>query len=182
MSRGRRKTLMRVVEGVAVGLVALDVVLYLALVRPLQSLRVSEEMGYAATRVRVREGKARVARLEKFQAALPQSEKQLAAFLKEHVATRRRGFSRAARLMRELTEKVGLQMTGISYKLDPGEDEPLERLTVNVDVDGPFSSLLSFTHALETSEDFITVRDISFQPAEGSALTLHVGADLYLTP
>jgi Tfp pilus assembly protein PilO len=182
MSRGRRKTLIRVLEGVAAGLVALDVVLYLALVRPLRSLRVGEEASYAATRLRLREGKARVARLEKFQAALPESEEQLAVFLKDHVPTRRRGFSRAAGLMRQLTEKAGLQMTGITYKLDPGKDEPLERLTVDVDVEGPFSSLLSFAHALETSDDFISLRDISIQPAEGSALKLHVGADLYLTP
>jgi hypothetical protein len=53
---------------------------------------------------------------------------------------------------------------------------------VDVDVEGPFSSLLSFAHALETSDDFISLRDISIQPAEGSALKLHVGADLYLTP
>jgi Tfp pilus assembly protein PilO len=182
MSRGRRKTLIRIVEGAAAGLVAFDLVLYLAVVRPLHSLRAGEEASYAATRDRLREGKARVARLKRFQAALPDSEEQLAAFLKSRVATRRRGFSRAARLMRELTDKAGLLMTGIAYKLSSDKDEPLERLAVDVQVDGPFPSLLSFAHALETSDDFIALRDFSFQPAEGSALTLHVGADLYLTP
>ena len=182
MSRSRRKTVIRVLEGVAAGLVALDVVLYLALVRPLHNLRAAEEAGYASTRDRVREGRARVARLEKFQAALPDAEEQLAAFLKDHVPPRRQGFSRAARLMRRLTEQAGLQVTGITYKLDSGEDEPLERLALDVEVEGPFASLLNFAHALETAGDFIALRDFSFQPAEGKTLTLHVGADLYLTP
>jgi Tfp pilus assembly protein PilO len=182
MSRGRRKTLIRVVESVAAGLVALDLVLYLALVRPLHSLRAGEEASHTAMRDRLREGKARVARLEKFQSALPKSEEELAAFLKDHVATRRRGFSRAARLMRELTEKAGLQMTGISYKLNSGKDDPLESLSVEVEAQGPFPNLMSFAHALETTDDFLALHDISLQTAEGNALTLRVGADLYLTP
>lgn len=182
MSRGRRKTVIRVLERVAAGLVALDLVLYLALVRPLQSLRAGEEASYAATRDRVRNGKARVARLEKFQAALPDAEERLTAFFKDHVPARRSGFSRAARLLRQLTEQAGLQVTGITYKLGHAKDEPLERLTLDVEVEGPFASLLNFTHALETAGDFIILRDISFQPAEGRTLALHVGADLYLTP
>jgi len=182
MSRRRRKTVIRVLESVAAGLVALDLVLYLALVRPLRSLRAGQEASYAAARDRVRDGKARVARLQKFQAVLPDAEEQLKAFFEEHVPARRRGFSRAARLVRQLTEKAGLQVTGITYKLDRGKDEPLERLAVDVEVEGPFASLLSFAHALETSNDFTTLRDISFQPAEGRTLVLHVGADLYLTP
>jgi Tfp pilus assembly protein PilO len=182
MSRGRRKTVIRVLESAAGGLVALDLVLYLALVRPLHNLRAGEEASYAATRDRVRDGKARVARLGKFQAALPDAEEQLTAFFKDHVPARRSGFSRAARLMRQLTEQAGLQVTGITYKLDRDKDEPLEHLALDVEVEGPFASLLNFTHALETAGDFITLRDISFQPAEGRTLALHVGADLYLTP
>ncbi|MBZ5544712.1 MAG: type 4a pilus biogenesis protein PilO [Acidobacteriia bacterium] len=182
MSRGRRKTLIRVLEIAAAGVVALDVVLYLALVRPLRSLREGEEASYAATRDRLRDGKARVARLEKFKATLPDAEEQLTAFFKDHVPPRRRGFSRAARLVRELAEQAGVQVTGITYKLGHGKDEPLERLALDVEVEGPFASLLKFAHALETADDFIALRDISFQPVEGGTLTLHVGADLYLTP
>lgn len=173
---------MRVLEGAAVGLVALDLVLYLALVRPLRALRASKEAEYASARDQMREGRARVARLEKFKAALPDAEEQMAAFMKGHLPPRRQGYSRAARLIRRLTDQTGLQMTGITYKLDKEKDEPLERLGLEVAVEGPFSNLLNFAHALETADYFIALRDLSIQPVEGHTLVLNVGADLYLTP
>ena len=55
MSRGRRKTIVRVLEGTALGLVLLDVALYFALVRPLRTMRTVEEASYAAARDRVRD-------------------------------------------------------------------------------------------------------------------------------
>jgi type II secretory pathway component PulM len=72
MRKSRRKTVTRILEGVAVGLVLLDVVLYFALVRPLRSMRSAEQARYSATRERIRELTLRAARLEKFQTALPE--------------------------------------------------------------------------------------------------------------
>ena len=65
MSKGRRKTIVRIVEGTALALVLLDLTLYFALVRPLLTMRTEEEASYAAARERVRDLKARAARLEK---------------------------------------------------------------------------------------------------------------------
>jgi hypothetical protein len=180
MSRSRRKTLIRVAEGVAVGLVLLDVVLYFALVRPLASMRTGEQVRYSVTRARVRELRMRTARLEKFQTAVPETEKQLGAFVRSHIPSRRQGFSRAARLVRRLTEEAGVQLSGVSYILDSSVDDPLERLGIEVEVGGPFSSLLNFSHALETASDFIVVREFTFEPREGQEITLRLGADLYL--
>jgi hypothetical protein len=180
MSRSRRKTLIRVVEGVAAGLLLLDVVLYFALVRPLASLRTGEQVSYSVTRARVRELRMRTARLEKFQIAVPETEKQLGAFVRSHIPPRRQGFSRAARLVRRLTEQAGVQLSGVSYILDSSADDPLERLGIEVEVGGPFSSLLNFSHALETASDFIVVREFAFEPGEGGEITLRLGADLYL--
>jgi Tfp pilus assembly protein PilO len=182
MSRSRRNALIRIVEGVAVGLVVLDVVLYFALVRPLRSLRAGEEARYVTVREQVRDLKLRTARLERFQVALPETEKQLSAFLRNHVPSRRQGFSHAARLMRRLTEQAGLRLSGLGYKLESSENDPLQRLGMEVEVEGPFSSLLNFAHALETAGDFIVVRDFAFEPAEDQVVALRLGADLYLMP
>jgi Tfp pilus assembly protein PilO len=182
MSRSRRNALIRIVEGVAVGLVVLDAVLYFALVRPLRSLRAGEEARYVTVREQVRDLKLRTARLERFQVALPEAEKQLSAFLRNHVPSRRQGFSHAARLMRRLTEQAGLRLSGLGYKLESSENDPLQRLGMEVEVEGPFSSLLNFAHALETAGDFIVVRDFAFEPAEGQVVALRLGADLYLKP
>jgi hypothetical protein len=180
MGRSRRKTLIRIVESVAVGLVLLDVVLYFVLVRPLASMRTAEQVRYSTTRERVRELRMRAARLEKFETAVPETEKQLSAFVRSHIPPRRQGFSRAARLVRRLTEQAGVQLSGVAYKLDSTADDPLERLGIEVEVEGPFSSLLNFSHALETASDFIVVRGFAFEPTEGQGIALRLGADLYL--
>jgi Tfp pilus assembly protein PilO len=182
MSKGRRKTIVRIVEGLAVGLVLLDLALYFALVRPLRALRTEEEARYAAARERVRDLKARAARLEKYQTAVPGAEAQLRDFLKGHVPLRRQGFSRAMRMVRELTEKSNLRLANVSYKPESSKDDPFMHLAVQVDVEGPFSNLLGFAHALETSDDLIVLRDFAFEPAEGRALALRLGANLYLQP
>jgi len=182
MSRGRRKTIVRVLEGTALGLVLLDLALYFALVRPLRTMRTEEEASYAAARDRVRDLKARATRLEKYQAAVPDAEGELNDFLKEHLPSRRQGFSRAVRMVRELTEKSSLHLASVSYKLDSSKDDPFDRLTVQVDVEGPFSNLLAFSHELETSSDLIVLRDFSFEPTEGRVVALRLGADLYLKP
>lgn len=182
MSRSRRKTVVRIVEGTALGLVVLDLALYFALVRPLRAMRTEEEASYAAARERVRDLKARAARLEKYQAAVPDAEGELADFLKEHLPARRQGFSRALRTVRELTEKSSLRLASVSYKLESAKDDPFERLAIQVDVEGAFPNLLGFAHALETSSDLIVLRDFSFEPTEGRALALRLGAELYLKP
>src|SRR3990172_6746330 len=92
----RRAKLMRIVEGLAVGLVVLDAVAYFALIRPLRSMRAAEEDRYMAARSRVRELRSRVTRLETFQGAVPDAESHLAAFLQDHVASRRQRFSETA--------------------------------------------------------------------------------------
>jgi Tfp pilus assembly protein PilO len=182
MSRGRRKTIVRVLEGTALGLVLLDLALYFALVRPLRTMRTEEEASYAAARDRVRDLKLRAARLERYQAAVPEAEGELTDFLKEHLPPRRQGFSRAMRMVRELTEKSSLHLASLSYKLDSSKDDPFERLAVQVDVEGSFSNLIAFSHELETSSDLIVLRDFSFEPTESRVLALRLGADLYLKP
>ena len=182
MGRSRRKLVTRIVEAVAGGLVVLNLVLYFALVRPLNNRRLAEEIQYTAARERVREGKARVARLEKFRAGVPDAEAQLDAFLLEHVPQRRQGFSRAARLVRELSEESKVNLTGVSYKLSGPGDDPLARLGLEIEVEGTFLNLLDFIHALETSGDFLALRDFSFEPGESRAIAMHVGAELYLKP
>lgn len=182
MSRSGRKAVIRVIEGLAVALVVLDLGVYLALVRPLGRMRAREETLFSATRTRVREANARVARLEQFQSAVPESEGQLNSFLKSHVPSRRQGFSRAARLVRRLTEQSGLGLSSISYKLDSSRDDPLVRLGLEIDVEGPFPSLMNFAHALETTSEFVVVRGFAFDPVEGGAVALRLDADLYLKP
>ncbi len=182
MRKSRRQAVIRVVQWVAVSLAGLDVALYLAVVRPLGRMRSDEQQARDAVEQRLGEQRARLERFRRFQAALPDAGQALKVFVRDHVPSRRRGFSRAARLVRRLSEASGLQLAGVSYRLNATDGGPLQRLGMEVTVEGRFSSLLKFAHAIETDSDFILVRDFAFQPGEGETLALRLGADLYLEP
>jgi len=182
MNKSRRKLMTRIAEAAAVGLVVFNLAFYFALVRPLKNMRLASEAEFSATRHRVREGRARVARLEQFRVDVPQSQTDLEEFLKQHVPGRRQGFSHAARMVRKLSEGSNVRLTTVSYKLSGAGDDPLARLGLEFEVEGLFPDVLRFTHALETSGDFLTVRAFSYTPGETRTVAMRVGAELYLKP
>lgn len=182
MNQHRRKLLTRIAEAVAVGLVVLNLALYFALVRPLRNMRLAAENESSATRSRVQEAKGRVARLEQYRVDVPKSETELKEFLSQHVPERRQGFSHAARMVRKMSEDSKVRLTGVAYKLSGPVKDPLARMGLEFDVEGAFPDVLRFTHALETSGDFLTVHAFSFSPGESRTIAMHVGAELYLKP
>jgi Tfp pilus assembly protein PilO len=181
MEMKRQKALLRWVEIAAVFLIAADIVLYVAVVHPLKSSAESEQQESDSLRQQVRAEQARLAALEKSQADLPATDTQIQDFFSKHVPSRRKGFSRAAALVRELTQKSGVQLTAVGYRLDSTHKQVLDRLGIEMEVTGAFPDLLRFTHALETADDFVLVRGLSFEPAEEGGLALRIAADLYMT-
>lgn len=180
MSRNGRKALIRRIERVAAALLLADLAVYFVLVLGLGNrLRAAQEHRETLYR-QARSKQMRIARLEQYQSSLPDAKERLAQFEKEHVPSRRQGFSSAARLIRKVAEQSGVQLSGLSYKLDSDEKQPFKRLAIIVSAEGPFRSLVSFAHALETAGEFIIVREFNYQPGEGEALALRMNADLYL--
>jgi len=182
MKKNRRKALIRVLERAALGLIVLDVAVYFAAVRPLHSRTTAAESSYHLLLGQMTQRQERVERLEKFQKALPAADAQLTAFLGDHIPPRRHAFSDAAKLIRILTTRSGVQLDNVSYKLTAEKDEPLDRLSLNVTVEGPFANVLKFAHALESARQLILLKSFRFATAQGSAVSLQVGADLFITP
>lgn len=182
MNRGRRKKIIRFFERAALGLAVLDVVVYFAAVRPLRGRMAEADSSYQRVMGLVEQRQDRVAQLVKFQENLPQADEQLKTFLNDHVPTRRHAFSEAARLIRVLTTQSGVQLDNVSYKLTSTKDEPLERLRIDVVVEGPFANLLKFAHTLESAPQLILLKDFTFSTSQGSIVSLQVGAEVYLTP
>jgi len=178
----RRKTLLGIIEKVAAGLVLLDAALYFAVVRPLDAAVGRERASFQSARRSLQADEAKVAALETARATLPATGREMQDFLKQRVPPRRRGFSRAAGMVRELTQQSGVQLSGVGYRLYLSKKEPLERLGIVVEVEGAFPSLLKFTHAMETTSDLVLVRGILLQPGETGTLSLRLAADLYVTP
>jgi len=182
MRRDRRKKIIRIFEAAAIGAVLLDVAVYFLAVLPLKKEIAHGESSYHQSFLRLQLRQKNVARLEKFQKALPAADDHLKAFIHDHVPSRRMVFSDAAHLVRVLTQQSGVQLDSVSYKLSSEKGEPLDRLGLDITVEGPFASLLKFAHSLETAQDLILVRNFTFAAGQSGSVTLRVGGVLYLTP
>jgi Tfp pilus assembly protein PilO len=182
MAKSHRKVMVRIIVRAALVLVGLDVMVFFAVSRPLARLETVAWNRLSEVRHRAQETQTRVAHLERFRAKLPTSREQLAAFVHDYVPPRRQGFSRVARLVRRLSEQSSLELTGVSYRLDASGKEPLERLGIELNVEGNFPDLLKFTHALETAGDMIVLRDFTFGPGESGRIEMRLTADMYLSP
>jgi len=177
-----RKTVTPIFEIAAVTLVVLDIALGLSAAWFSDRRRAENEL-LAGTVRHVQEEQARVARLEKFQAVLPGAGDQVKKFESDHVPSRRLVYAKASHLVRLLAEKSEVQLTGVGFKMQPNrEDIFFERLGVDVSADGSFEKLVNFSYGLETASDFMVVRNFGFATGEHGKLSLHVLADLYMTP
>jgi Tfp pilus assembly protein PilO len=170
----------RILERVAVALVLLVLGMWLVVVHPFEDKLLAEQHTYRAARQQKLAAEARVARLEKI--PVTDADTELKGFVSEHMPPRRRSFSKAADLVRRLSHESGVQLSGVSYRLDEVKGEPLERLGIEVNVQGPFSNLLGFAHAVETASDFLVLRGFSLETGDGEMLGLRMAADLYVTP
>lgn len=182
MPRERMLKIARRFEWGALILLGLDIVLYVTLVGPAGRLASNEQQRQQELAGRLLEEKEVVARFEQFKNAAPQTSQELLSFTDKHIAPRREAYYRAARLVRELADRSGLQLTGISYKLDPWRGEPLRRLSVEIRVAGPFDGLLKFAHDLDAANQFVLLENCTLQDHEGEGMAMNLTAGMYLEP
>lgn len=182
MRKKRRQFVERVVAAAGAGLVALDVVVYLAAYRPLASDIVAAQQHYTQARSGARIQQARVNQLEKFKAALPQAGELFEDFASHRTSPRRRAFSTAAQLLRTSAQTAGVGPPSVSYKVDSKHHDPLKRVGLEITTEGTYKGLVKFAHALETANDFLLVRGFSLAIGDKGVLTLKLFADLYVTP
>ena len=183
MNKNRKKKLIRIVERVAVGLVVLDAVLYFAAVQPLRNMAQERLERANEKRLEIRNDEVKVRRLEWYKGSVPGTEKEISDFMTQQVQSKRRYFTRATRVIEELANHSGVEVSGFSYKADSVRGEPLDRMNITMIVKGTFPGLMSFAHGLETtSSEFFVIHDFTFDTPEGANIALRLSADLYLTP
>lgn len=182
MSQQRRRNWTQTAAKVIVVLMALDAVLYVAAVRPLTNLVAHEQERFTATRLEWLRHRASLARLSRRDEALPVDQKQVKAFLEEHLPVRHQAYSRTAGLIQQLSQRSNVEITGVKYSREETQKTPLESLGLEASAQGPFSNLLDFAHGLETSSDFIVLRSFQFVPGDQGVLALHLKAYLYMAP
>lgn len=181
----RQKFVTRIIQRVALGLVALDVVLYFAVLQPVQRMWQARAERYNTVRLQVINEQARVNRLKWYTDALPAMQKDVDEFLSNEVQPKRKSFSRTTRLALGIADQTGVTLPGsaISYHVDSQRGQLLDEMGLNITVTGSFTNLLDFAHELETTtDDFLVFRGFSFEAGEGSNLSLRLATDFYLTP
>ena len=183
MRKSRRQIINRAVEVIGVGLVGLDLLVFFLVYQPLGVKIDGEERIHEQLRQTVRNQQVRVDILKKYEVALPLAGKGLGDFTTNRTPSRREAYSTAAHLIHKAAEASGVKVSSTAYRLDLGHNDSLERLELDIALQGPYASLLKFSHALETANNFILVRDFNLtRGEEGGAFALRLGADLYLMP
>ncbi len=183
MRKSRRQIVSRIIEATGAGLLALDLLVFFAVYRPLGDKLEMQERRQAELRQTIRNQQVRVDLLKKYEAAMPHVEKGLEDFTTNRIPPRQEAFSTAARLVHKVADASGVKVSTLAYRLDTEHHDPLEQLAMQIDVQGQYSSLLKFSHALETASNFLLVREFTITSGEeNGALGLRLGADLYLTP
>lgn len=182
MARLRRKTLHRILEIAALGMVALDLLFYLVVARPLADGVKDQQQRFAEARLQVRLIQARIGQAQDELNALPATDAAMKKFLEAHVPPRQRVYSRAAGLVHKLTGDSNVELKRLAYRPPLDTKEPLQGLGIQINVEGPFEGLLKFAHELETTDDLLLVRGVILQPGENGGLGLRLLAELYMTP
>ena len=184
MKKSRRQIVNRIFEVTGIGLAVIDLVVFFALYKPLGAKVNLAEREHQALRQTVRNQQVRVETLKKYQEAFPLVGKGLTDFATNRTPSRREAYSTAAHLVHKLAESAGVKVASMGYRLDTTlHNDPLQRLELDINLEGPYPGLLKFSHALETANDFILVREFNLSPGgDNQTLGLRLGADLYLTP
>lgn len=182
MQKSRRQIVYRVLEATGLVLIALDFLVFFAIYRPLANNVATAERRHAQLRQTIRDEQVRVDVMKKYLAALPQTGKALDDFMTNRVPPRREAYSITDHLIHKGAEAANVKVVGMVFRLDSDRKDPLERLGFEINVQGPYSGLLKFAHALETANDIILIREFFITPGDAGMLALRLSADLYLTP
>ena len=182
MRRNRHQIVTRVFQIAGISLVLLDVLLYFVLYRQTQSQLTSELDQFDSIRQHIFDEEARIERLTKYKAGLPETGKKLAALIEDHTLHRRTAYSQAFKLLRLVAEQSGAQLGKIDFKRDDKASGPLLPLGAVINVEGTFPALLKFAHGLETANELLLLRSFNWAEGEDTPLQLRLVVDMYFTP
>lgn len=185
MPMNRQKTITTLIKSVAVGFAVLDVVVYFAVLQPVQKMWQASAERFNSARLEGVKEESRVARLKWYADAVPDMQKDVDEFLENEVQPKKKSFSRTTRLLLGLADKAGVSLppSGIAYQMDAAHGQLLDQMGLIFTLKGPFKNLMEFAHELETtSDDFLVIRNVRLDAGEGTDLSMQVATDFYLTP
>jgi Tfp pilus assembly protein PilO len=167
----------------AVGaLAALNAVFYFVLAQPSvrEYRRLSEEREPFQ---RLNERRQVVEAHEAFLDAVQQAERDLANLREEVLSTRNQRLVEVQQELASLCEQFGIDLNSVNHDNELLLDEELDRLTMNVPLEGNYASLRKFLQAVESSDKFLVVERVSLARGKegGALLDLSINLATYFT-
>ena len=161
---------------------AINLVAYFLLVQPAvrEYRRLTEERG--PTR-EINEREAQVVRNEEFLTALGQVGADLGTLRGDLLSTRAERLVEVQGELDELCRRFGIDLKAVGVESEMMLDEELDRLAMNVPLEGNYANLRRFLQAVEQSDQFLIVERVSLARGKegGALLSLNVGLATYFT-
>jgi Tfp pilus assembly protein PilO len=107
-----------------------------------------------------------VANREKTSTQLDQFEKDKRALLAKIMTQRTRGYSHIVETLNAMAQRSGVKKTRAGFNLDPNPHAGLNTVTINLPLEGSYSSIVSFIRELENSDTIFLITSISLDSAQ----------------
>jgi type IV pilus assembly protein PilO len=132
-----------------------------------------------ALRTRQKEMAADVRRAEKIRADLPAVETQTASFMEKNLRPAASGYSAVVDDLATLAKDSGVQITSTHFKPKPIEKRGVDEITINISMQGAYPSLVSFINALERSNSFYLLDNLTLDSSSEGTLKLNLALRTY---
>jgi hypothetical protein len=146
------------VYGGLIGVLVLDVVVYVSWLRRPLMLPGTGPARLQALEKEVAEHQSEVTRLERIRSQVPHLQPQLEGFATEHIPSEQVGFSGVALDLQEAASQAGVALESVSYKTEADRQQvDLLRVAVNATLAGGYPNLLRYLEGLERSPHFYLI-------------------------
>jgi len=170
----------RAVTMVLGALALANLVLYMIVVQPTVSdydrLR-SEDQPFT----RINETRATVESQEGYLQAVVRAKEDLSNLNQDRLSTRKQRMVDVERELARLCEQFGIDLLEVSIEIDAMLEEGLERMTMDIPLEGGYRELREFLQAVEQSDEFLVVEAVALTQTDqdGSKLSLSILVTTY---
>ena len=167
--------------GIVLGvLAAINLVFYLVAVQPIVS-RFDRLSGVDQPFSRITETRATVETQEGYLEAVQRAKADLSELNQQRLSTRKERMVDVERELARLCEEFGIDLLEVSIEFDSTLEEGLERMTMDVPLEGGYRELREFLQAVEQSDEFLVVEAVALTQADlgGNVLSLSIMVTTY---
>jgi Tfp pilus assembly protein PilO len=169
----------RPIAAVLAGIVVLNVLAHVLVIRRTGAVSGDRELILAAERTRVAGVRSETDELERTASKLACARSEVSHVFDDVLSGKAERMTSIQREVRALAKARGLDPDRIQYQWTDVKDTGLVRFTVSFPLEGEYETLLDFVKAVEDSPNFLIVDEINLTQQEGRRLLLDVHLATY---